>query len=181
MRYCGEILLRRSIFMKFIRNTCFLLLIACSDPVCAEDEFAEKLAQIKLPPGFEIQLYARDVKNARQLARGDQGTVFAGSRKAGLVHAVRDEDGDHFAEHVYLIDEDLEMPSGVEFRFGSLYIGALDRVLRYDDIESWLDKPPEPDIVSDGFPDKSHHGWKYLRFGPDGMLYVPVGAPCDIL
>jgi glucose/arabinose dehydrogenase len=180
MRYCGEILLWCPILMKIFKNIGFFLLSACCAQVSASDDFAEKLAQIQLPPGFEIHLYAKDVKNARQLALGDHGTVFAGSRKAGLVHAVVDRDGDHFAERVYLIDEDLQMPSGVEFRFGSLYVGSLNRILRYDDIESWLDRPPEPDIVSDGFPDKTHHGWKYLRFGPDSLLYVPVGAPCNI-
>ena len=180
MRYCGEILLWRMTFMKLISNFCLFSLIACSAQVSAQEEISEKLQQISLPPGFEIHLYAENVKNARQLALGDHGTVFAGSRKAGLVHAVVDRDGDHFAETVYLIDEDLEQPSGVEFKFGSLYVGAVNRILRYDDIESWLDKPPRPDVVSDGFPDKSHHGWKYLRFGPDSMLYVPVGAPCNV-
>jgi len=146
----------------------------------AADKIAEKLALIQLPPGFEIHLFADGVKNARQLALGDHGTVFAGSRKAGLVHAIVDRNGDHRADQVYLIDKDLRMPSGLEFKFGSLYVGALDRILRYDDIESWLDEPPEPDVVTEGFPDKAHHGWKYLRFGPDGMIYVPVGAPCNI-
>ena len=166
--------------MKFFKNIFFSLLAACCTQVSASDDFSEKLAQIKLPPGFEIHLYAEGVKNARQLALGDHGTVFAGSRKAGLVHAVVDRDGDHFAERKYVIDQDLQMPSGVEFKFGSLYVGAVDRILRYDDIESWLDQPPEPDIVTDGFPDKTHHGWKYLRFGPDSLLYVPVGAPCNM-
>jgi len=120
------------------------------------------------------------VENARQLALGDHGTVFAGSRKAGKVHAVQDSDGDFKADRVFLIDEDLNMPSGLEFKFGSLYVGALDRILRYDDIESWLDQPPEPELLSATFPDKTHHGWKYLRFGPDSKLYVPIGAPCNI-
>jgi glucose/arabinose dehydrogenase len=180
MRYCGEILLRRATFMKFFKSSCLFLIFTCCTHLSAGDDVSEKLAQIKLPPGFEIHLYAEGVKNARQLALGDHGTVFAGSRKAGLVHAVVDRDGDHFAERVYVIDKDLQMPSGVEFRFGSLYVGSIDRILRYDDIESWLDQPPEPDIVFDGFPDKTHHGWKYLRFGPDSLLYVPVGAPCNI-
>jgi glucose/arabinose dehydrogenase len=166
--------------MKLSGQLCFLMLFAVAAPVFAGDDLSSKLAAIKLPPGFEIHVYAEGVENARQLALGDNGTVFAGSRKAGLVHAVVDRDGDNVAEKVYLIDQDLEMPSGVEFRFGSLYVGALDRILRYDDIESWLDQPPEPDVVSEGFPDKSHHGWKYLRFGPDDLLYVPVGAPCNI-
>jgi glucose/arabinose dehydrogenase len=154
------------------------LLLAAS--VHAESSLAEQLKLVELPPGFEINLYAEGVENARQLALGDHGTVFAGSRKAGKVHAVKDTNNDHHADRVYLIDEDLTMPSGLEFRFGSLYVGALDRILRYDDIESWLDQPPEPDLVTDAFPDKSHHGWKYLRFGPDSKLYVPVGAPCNI-
>jgi len=161
----------------------FLLLFPCLGMIAslsADETLQEKLSLIQLPPGFSIELYAEGVENSRQLALGDEGTVFAGSRSAGKVHAVVDTDGDYFAEHVYLVDEDLNMPSGLEFRFGSLYVGAVDRILRYDDIESRLDQPPEPDMLAVSLPDKTHHGWKYLRFGPDSMLYVPVGAPCNI-
>jgi glucose/arabinose dehydrogenase len=140
----------------------------------------KKLAQITLPPGFAISIYAEGVENARQLTLGDRGTVFAGSRKAGKVHALVDTDGDQVADRVYLIDQGLNMPSGLEFKNGSLYVAAVDRILRYDNIESLLDQPPEPELVSAAFPDKTHHGWKYLRFGPDDHLYVPVGAPCNI-
>ena len=147
---------------------------------CSSVEPAKQLELIELPPGFEISLYAGDVENARQLALGDKGTIFAGSRKAGKVHAIIDNNGDNKADHVYLLDQGLKMPSGVEFKSGSLYVAALDRILRYDNIESQLEQPPEPQLVTDRFPDKSHHGWKYLRFGPDGQLYVPVGAPCNI-
>ncbi|MCW8871294.1 MAG: PQQ-dependent sugar dehydrogenase [Xanthomonadales bacterium] len=153
---------------------------ASLQPLLAADRLADKLSLIDLPPGFEISVYAEDVENARQLALGQHGTVFAGSHKAGKVHAVTDTDSDHKADQVYLVDQGLDMPSGLEFRSGSLYVGALDRILRYDEIESRLDQPPEPVVVSDAFPDKTHHGWKYLRFGPDGLLYVPVGAPCNI-
>ena len=188
MRYCGEFLLWSChryldyLVVIMIRvATLFILLAICAfTPVFAEDDLSAKLASIKLPPGFEIRVYAEGVENARQLALGDHGTVFAGSRKAGLVHAVVDRDGDHVADRVYLIDKDLKMPSGLEFRFGSLYVAALDRILRYDDVENWLDQPPEPVVVADQFPDKTHHGWKYLRFGPDDLLYVPVGAPCNV-
>ena len=146
----------------------------------AEEKLAEQLSLISLPPGFEIHVYAEGVENARQLALGDQGVVFAGSRKAGKVHAVVDADGDQVADRVYLIAEGLTMPSGLEFRDGALFVGAVDRILRYDDIESRLEDPPEPVLLGAAFPDKTHHGWKYLRFGPDGKLYVPVGAPCNI-
>ena len=148
--------------------------------VLGGEKLQDQLNSISLPPGFEIHLYAEGVENARQMALGDHGTVFVGSKKAGKVHAVVDTNGDHFAERVYLLDQDLNKPSGIEFKFGSLYVGAVNRILRYDDIESWLDRPPEPELVTGEFPDKSHHGWKYLRFGPDGKMYVPVGAPCNI-
>lgn len=157
-----------------------LVLAGCESPLSAAGGLEEKLALIELPPGFEISLYAEGVENARQLALGDQGTVFAGSRKAGKVHAVVDQDGDNVADRVYLVDEGLQMPSGIAFRDGSLYVAAVDRILRYDDIETALGNPPEPVLVTGALPDKSHHGWKYLRFGPDGLLYVPVGAPCNI-
>lgn len=166
--------------MNRFQISMIVLGFAVATHVGAGSSVAENLKLIQLPPGFEISVYAENVENARQLALGDHGTVFTGSRKAGKVHAVQDTDGDHYAEKVFLIDEGLNMPSGLEFRFGSLYVGATDRILRYDDIESWLDRPPEPDLVSDAFPDKTHHGWKYLRFGPDSKLYVPVGAPCNI-
>lgn len=156
------------------------LAVAPGGSRAADADLARKLALLELPAGFEIQLYASGVENARQLARGDKGTVFAGSRRAGKVHAVVDEDGDGKAERVYLLDEGLQMPSGIEFRDDALYVGAVDRILRYDDIEARLDDPPEPVLVTDRFPDATHHGWKYLRFGPDGLLYVPVGAPCNI-
>jgi len=165
---------------KLIVFFCAVLVATFAPLATAADHVADRLGLIRLPAGFEISIYAEGVDNARQLALGDHGTVFAGSRKAGKVHAVTDPDGDHVADRVYLIDEGLDMPSGLEFRAGSLYVGALDRILRYDDIENRLENPPEPVVVTDELPDKTHHGWKYLRFGPDGWLYVPVGAPCNI-
>jgi glucose/arabinose dehydrogenase len=166
--------------MNFSKLPTFCLALVVALPAFAAGNLRENLDLIQLPPGFEISVWAEGVENARQLALVDAGTVFAGSRKAGKVHAVVDTDGDLFAEGVYLLDEGLNMPSGLEFRFGSLYVGAVDRILRYDDIESRLDQPPKPDVLNVTFPDKTHHGWKYLRFGPDDMLYVPVGAPCNI-
>ena len=139
-----------------------------------------QLDLIELPPGFSIEIYADGVENARQMVRGDSGTIFAGSRQLGTVWAMTDADGDQRAEQVRLIDEDLNMPSGIEFLNGSLYVGAVSRILRYDNIESLLDQPPDPVVVTDALPSKKHHGWKYLRFGPDGKLYIPVGVPCNI-
>jgi len=139
-----------------------------------------QLGLIQLPPGFSIEIYAEGVENARQMTRGEQGTIFAGSRRAGKVWAISDLDGDQRADKVRLVDEGLRLPTGLEFRDGALYVGALDRILRYDDIEAQLDQPPKPVVVTDLQLNEQQHGWKYLRFGPDGKLYIPVGIPCNI-
>lgn len=159
---------------------CLLLGAQMAGAAIADTDIEERMKQIQLPPGFKIHLFGDDVANARQLALGDEGTVFVGSRRAGRVYGLVDEDGDWVADKKYRIDEDLTMPSGLEFKYGSLYVAAVDRLLRYDDIESWLDQPPEPEVIIDDLPDEEHHGWKYLRFGPDSFLYIPVGAPCNI-
>jgi glucose/arabinose dehydrogenase len=138
------------------------------------------LEQIKLPPGFTIELYTADVPNARQMALGDKGTLFVGSRSARRVYAVVDRNGDRKGDQVYTIASGLQMPSGIAFRDGALYVAEISRVLRYDGIESKLESPPEPVVVNGKLPTETHHGWKYLGFGPDGMLYVPVGAPCNV-
>jgi len=162
-----------------MKNLKLLLLVLALIPV--ENILAEvQLDKIELPPGFSIEVYAQGVENARQMARGDGGTIFAGSRREGKLWAITDADGDQRAETVRLIDAGLKMPSGVEFRDGALYVGAVEQILRYDNIETLLDLPPEPVVVTDALPDKEHHGWKYLRFGADGKLYIPVGAPCNI-
>ena len=74
----------------------------------------------------------------------------------------------------------LNVPNGVAFRDGALYVGEISRILRYDGITARLRNPPEPVVVTDRFPSESHHGWKFIAFGPDGKLYVPVGAPCNV-
>ena len=138
------------------------------------------LGDITLPSGFSINIYADDVENARSMALGDNGTLFVGTRLAGKVYAVLDRNHDARADDVITIAAGLDMPNGVAFRNGSLYVAEVNRVLRYDAIESRLKNPPEPVIIIDSFPKDHHHGWKFIRFGPDDKLYVPVGAPCNV-
>jgi len=137
------------------------------------------LEEISLPPGFKIDLYADDVPGARSMTLGPDGVVFVGTR-GDRVYAVSDTDGDHRADNVRVIAEGLHMPNGVAFRDGSLYVGEVGRVIRYDGIAERLEDPPEPVVVNDSLPENEHHGWKFIAFGPDGLLYVPVGAPCNI-
>lgn len=138
------------------------------------------LDSVKLPLGFSITLYASGVKNARGMVLGEKGTLFVGSRKEGRVYAVVDENGDHRADRVYTLAKGLDLPVGVAYRDGALYVSAVDRILRYDEIEKHLSDPPAPVVITDQLPKDMHHGWKYLAFGPDGKLYVAVGVPCNI-
>jgi glucose/arabinose dehydrogenase len=157
-----------------------LLLAACGSGSNAQ-ELEDRLDLIELPDGFRIQLFAADVPNARSMTLGPDGTVFVGTRKLDKVWALRDEDGDGRADRRYLIDEGLRMPNGVAVREGDLYVAEVGRVWRYDDIEQNLENPPEPVLVTDAYPEDTHHGWKFIAFGPDKeWLYVPVGAPCNI-
>jgi glucose/arabinose dehydrogenase len=139
-----------------------------------------RLQDIKLPPGFHISIFAEDVSGARSIAVGKEGTVFIGSRSAGRVYALVDSDGDWNIDERYVIASRLNSPNGVAFRDGSLYVAEIDRVTRYDNIENRLQNPPRPVTVNATFPDDVSHGWKFIRFGPDGKLYVPVGIPCNV-
>jgi glucose/arabinose dehydrogenase len=138
------------------------------------------LEKVKLPPGFSISVYATGVRDARQMALGSGGTVFVGSMNAGNVYALVDRDKDNRVDEVTRVTGGLNMPSGITFHDGSLYVAEISRVTRYDNIEARLKNPPRPVLVSEQFPRDRHHGWKFIAFGPDGMLYVPVGAPCNV-
>lgn len=136
------------------------------------------LERVKLPPGFEITVFASDVKNARSMALGEKGWLFVSTRTAGNVYAIR-HDGVKALETV-TIATGLNMPNGVAMQGGALFVAEVNRVWRYDAIEASLPKAPAPVLVYDKFPTDRHHGWKFIRFGPDGWLYVPVGAPCNV-
>ena len=152
---------------------------ACAAFVLAQAASAQglPLERIKLPPGFEISVFADGVAQARSLALGKGDVLFVGTR-ADRVYAVRYREAK--AVQVITLASDLRMPNGVALRDGALYVAEVNRILRFDDIEARLDARPKPALVTDRFPRETHHGWKFIRFGPDGRLYVPVGAPCNI-
>ncbi len=139
-----------------------------------------RLMRIELPEGFYIRIYAEGITGARSMSLSPNGTLFVGTRPSGRVYALRDEDGDHKAERVIILARGLNNPNGVAFKNGDLYVAEINRILRYRNIEAQLDNLPQPEIVNDDFPTDRSHGWKFIRFGPDGLLYVPVGAPCNI-
>ncbi|MGN6237145.1 PQQ-dependent sugar dehydrogenase [Dyella sp.] len=152
------------------------LLMCLALPVVA----APQLDQLTLPKGFHIAVYSDQVPNARELAVGAKGTVFVGSNDAGKVYALTDANGDGVAERVRVIASGLQLPVGVAFKDGDLYVSAVSKILVLRDIENHLDDPPAPQVVNGSFPTETHHGWKFIAFGPDGKLYVPIGAPCNV-
>lgn len=145
-----------------------------------EQETSLSLGFLEAPAGFEVEIYAENVPNARQMTMGTDGILYVGTRRDGRVHAVVDEDGDFKADTIYTIASDLRLPNGVAYKDGSLYVAEVSKIWRYDNIDENLDNPPSPVLVTDEYPTEGHHGWKYIAFGPDGKLYVPVGAPCNV-
>lgn len=137
------------------------------------------LQNVRLPGGFQLDVYADNVPAARSMALGAQGTLFVGTRGT-TVYAVSGTPGTGLKPTVRVIANKLNMPNGVAFRDGALYVAEVSRILRYDGIESSLTNVPAPKVVRDDLPKDRHHGWKYIAFGPDGKLYVPIGAPCNV-
>lgn len=162
--------------VRAVRRTALLgiVLLAGTAPVRA----ALPLDQLRLPQGFRIGVVTDDVPGARAMTMSPSGTLFVGSQSEGKVYAVTDALGGK--PRVRVVATGLRMPVGVAFRDGSLYVSAVSKIVRVDNIEARLDNPPAPVVVSDRFPTDGHHGWKFIAFGPDGYLYVPVGAPCNI-
>ena len=137
------------------------------------------LDKIKLPAGFKAELYSSGHPGARSMVMGNKGTVFMGSRIIGRVYAVTNKDGKREAK---VLLQGLTQPNGLAFKDGSLYVFAINKVFRYDNIEDKLDSPGTPVELTAAYnlPDTIHHNWKYVAFGPDGKMYVQVGSNCNI-
>jgi glucose/arabinose dehydrogenase len=139
-----------------------------------------KLDTLKLPPGFAIEVYATGVTNARSMTPGGPGIIYVSTRSDNRVFAVVDKNHRRKGEKVYTIAQGLDVPNGIAYRDGSLFIAQIGRLLRLDGIDGKLASPPKPVVVTEAFPKFEHHGWRYIKFGPDGWLYMPIGAPCNI-
>jgi len=140
-------------------------------------ELETNLKSVKLPPGFKIEVYASGLPEARQMAWGDNGTLFVGSYNATNVYAVTDEGG---KKTVKTILKGLNMPTGLAFQNGALYVIAIDKLLRYDNAEANLDHMPKPTVAYDDMPPYVAHGWKYLVTDKNGEMYIPFGPPFNI-
>jgi len=164
--------------MKFLS---VLIVLAGFTASCQAEKTSDWIAKIKLPPGFQLSVYTDETPGARSMALGDDGTVYLGTAGAGgKVYALRDDNHDGKADRVLPLAAGLFAPNGVAFLNGDLYIAEVNRIVKLAGISAHLNDPPKPAVVFDGYPKDPHHGTKYLRAGPDGKLYAPVGAPCNI-
>lgn len=151
-----------------------LAVLGSSAPLRAEP------SGLQVPPGFVISEWAVGVNDARSLALGDDGTVYVSTRREGRIHALRDRNGDGRADAHWILANDLLAPNGIAYRDGALYVAETSRIWKWPGIAAMLDRPPPPTLVREGLPDASHHGWRYIAFGPDGRLYLSIGAPCNV-
>jgi glucose/arabinose dehydrogenase len=149
--------------------------LAAKMTVTPADEIPIK--NLKLPPGFKIEIWASGMPGARAMARGDNGKIYIGTRFIGRVYELTDNGKDRTSR---VVVDKLVQPSGVAFNKGSLYVMAINKVLRFDGIEKNPDVAPVDLTDKFNLPPEQHHNWKYIAFGPDGKLYVPFGAPCNI-
>jgi glucose/arabinose dehydrogenase len=143
--------------------------------VTAADAIAIK--RLAVPPGFHVEVWAHGMPGVRMMTRGDKGTVYAGTRTIGRVYEIKDN-GKERTHRV--LAEKLNQPNGVAFKDGALYVGVIDKMYRYDGIEDNPGVKPVDLSAAFKFPPLVHHNWKFLAFGPDKKLYVPIGAPCNI-
>lgn len=166
-----------------------IAIISCKDTQKKEVEIVKEevaldstdlaLLELNLPEGFEIKVFARGVDGARSMAMGDNGTLFVGTRNENTVYAIQDSDGDYIADNVIVLDT-MAVPNGVAMRNGDLYVAQVGSLWKYPNVENQLGGNLTKELIYDDYPTEFHHGWKYIAFGPDDKLYVPVGAPCNI-
>ncbi|MEM9950110.1 MAG: PQQ-dependent sugar dehydrogenase [Chloroflexota bacterium] len=135
--------------------------------------------QVEMPDGFEISIFADNVEGARTLRLGDNGTLFVSSRGAGNIYAIPNATSSETAEDIIIVDSDLNSPNGIDLVDGDLYVAEIGQITRYDDIEDNLTSA-ESTLITDALPEVGHHGWRYMGYAPDGMLYVAIGAPCNV-
>lgn len=163
----------------------FLLLPLAGCQAGVPDEGPQKTNEVTrnvtLPPGFKMEVFASGIEGARSITQSPSGTIYVGTRqKNGSVYEVKDTNNDFYADKISVVASGLFMPNGVAFLNGSLFVAEVNRILRFDAVEKQTGTWQKPVTIRDDFSDNTWHGWKVIRFGPDGKLYIPVGMPCNV-
>ena len=136
------------------------------------------IKDIKLPPGFEIEIMSKNVKGARSLTLSKSGTIYVSTR-IGNIYALKDYNNDNKIDKRYVIADNLNTPNGIDFHNGDLYVAEVTKILKYENIEENFENPKYKVIYSN-LPEQYHHEWRYMRIGPDEKIYIGIGAPCNV-
>ena len=168
---------------KLLSKFLFALLLGITFKV--DSAIWDLVDELDAPEGFKISIYADGLESPRQITETNDGYIIVGSKNGKNVYALQDLDGDGYAENKILLAKDLQNPTGVVVYEGDLYFSEIDKIWRIADIDGWLilnnfDKLPKKEVYMDDLPSETWHGYKYIDFGPDGNLYIPVGVPCNI-
>ena len=174
--------------MKLINSkllTKFLFGLLVGITLKVDSAISDLTNKLSVPEGFKISIYADGLESPRQITETNDGYIIVGSKNGKNVYALQDFDGDGYAENKILLAQDLQNPTGVVVHEGDLYFSEIDKIWRIKDIDGWLmlnnlDKLPKKEVYMDDLPSETWHGYKYIDFGPDGNLYIPVGVPCNI-
>lgn len=162
------------------------IVFACSPTTQSNkilDDSSTALGYLEVPKGFDVEVFATGVEGARQMAMSSDGIIYVGTRRTGdngKIYAVIDSNKDYVADSVHVVASGLRMPNGVAMRGSDLFVAEVSNIWKFKNIDSNYDANPEPELIADDYPTESSHGWKYIAFGPDDRLYVPVGAPCNV-
>ena len=165
----------------FTLNRTFNLLLICFFTLTIQA--SDNINNLLVPDGFEISIFASELQSPRQITETSDGHIIVGSKKGSEVIALIDKNNDgRFIKLV--IANGLQNPAGVAYYKGDLYFAEMDTIWKINQIDSWLKsdhkKLPEKKIFMNDLPSETWHGLKYIDFGPDGNLYIPVGVPCNI-
>ncbi|MCE9678451.1 PQQ-dependent sugar dehydrogenase [Shewanella sp. AS1] len=155
---------------------CSLLVLGA---VSTQAQAKDILDKLTVAEGFKVSLFSDDVENAREIAVSDKGMVYVGSMRAGNLYALIDNNKDGVSDEKILLATGLNLPTGVAYKDGDLYVSEVSRIIRFKDIDNNLESP-KFEVVFDQFPSDTHHGWKVLGFSPTGELVIPVGVPCNV-
>lgn len=148
--------------------------------ISTPDTTDRELSYLKVPEGFAVTYFAKEVPGARSLTAGGTGVVYVGSRPQKAVYALEDSDRDGRAETRYTVASGLNHPNGVAYHNGDLYVAEIGRILVFRGIDTSYRNNPAYDVIYDRLPKDTHHGWRYIRIGPDSKLYIGIGAPCNV-
>ena len=166
--------------MKIKKTIKLIIFIFCSVPLMSDDQ----LNDLVLPNGFKASIFAKDLDSPRQITETKAGHIIVGSKKGNEIVALLDIDKDGSYEEKVIVSNNLQNPTGVAYKDGALFFAEIDTVWRIDDIDLWLNSDrkylPKKSIYLSDLPSETWHGFKYIDFGPDGHLYIPIGVPCNI-